>query len=183
MTIIVRNKDVKGGRIYLMVGVILGAIVSGIVATATFLGLPSLLSFAFGVVQDGGTFRFEDFASANADFGGVVLTTSSIVSVFCLIFGSIFLAENRQSGLAKYGSGAIVGAVCFSIAALALGFLFVLIKNEGIAAALVFAVWLLIPSLLAGAAGALAFLAVVHLFDFNGRVFPHQVANTKPQST
>jgi hypothetical protein len=100
-----------------------------------------------------------------------------------LIFGSIFLAENRQSGLAKYSSGAIVGAVCFSVAAMALGFLFALIKNEGIAAALIFAVFVLIPSLPAGALGALAFLAVVHLFDFNRRIFPRQVANAKPQST
>ena len=183
MTIMVRNKDVKGGRIYLLLGVVLGAIVSGIVATAVFFAFPSLLSFVLTAAPDGGATKLEDFESANADFAGKLLTTSSIVSVFCLIFGSIFLAENRQSGLAKYSSGALVGAVCFSVAAMALGFLFALIKNEGIATALIFAVFVLIPSLPAGALGALAFLAVVHLFDFNRRIFPRQVANAKPQST
>jgi hypothetical protein len=171
----------KGVPMFLILGMFVAAICSGIVATLFFFLTPTWVVSALYMFENEPAVSLESFPSDDGFSNGMFMGIIPIVSVFCLIVGSIFLKVNGQSGIVKYRSGAVTGAICFSVPSVLLGLIMAMITAEGRGEAIFMVCGISFLSALTGAVGAITFLAVVNLFDIENRLLL-RLRNTKEAS-
>jgi hypothetical protein len=159
------------GLAFVILGVLMGSVMGGVITTGVFFLTPTLITSGIGMFLDGEAISLEDFSSWIEFMVGPLIGIILVVSGLCFIIGCLFLAANRQSGLAKYRGGALTGAICFSLPSCVLSLIMAMVYNDGVAKALLMTCFVLILSLFAGAVGATTFLVIVQIFDFNGRFF------------
>jgi hypothetical protein len=128
-----------------------------------FLG-ENIVSFTIALLQNQTEITDEGFASEYESSVSAFTVFWPFVSLLTFIAGRAFLEINRQSSLLKYVSGATTGALCMGLPAI------VLALGESAFLALP----LSIAALLAGAMGAVIFLGIVQLFDYDNKFFKSQ---------
>jgi hypothetical protein len=153
-----------GESIFLSLSIVLAGILGGLVASMIlFLG-EDIVSFTIAQQQNRTEITDEGFASEYESSVSAFTVFWPFVSLLTFIAGRAFLEINRQSSLLKYVSGATTGALCMGLPAM------LLVLSESAFMALPFS----IAALLAGAMGAIIFLAIVHLFDNDCKFFEPQ---------
>jgi hypothetical protein len=153
-----------GDGIFLSLSIVLAGILAGLAASVIlFLG-EDIVSFTIALQQNRTEITDEGFASEYESSVSAFTVFWPFVSLLTFIAGRAFLEINRQSSLLKYVSGATTGALCMGLPAI------LLVLGKSALMALPFA----IAALLAGAIGAVIFLGIVHLFDYDSKFFKSQ---------
>jgi hypothetical protein len=169
-----------GGLVFLAFGIILAGIVGGFVPIAFVDFAGSLIALALAWIRNGAAFSMESYIHDYGLFQGPDIAIIPISSPFCLIVGSLFLAINRQTGFAKYVSGAATGAISVCVPGTLLT---VLVPSSdgpmGLSDVILQAFFMLVS----GAIGAIIFLAVVQVFDVNGKLFKRLKNKTETPMT
>jgi hypothetical protein len=158
----------RAGGFLLVVGIVLGAIVSGVVATAVSSFTRDLVWLGLAWLRNRSTFSLETYANEYGFFSGPEILVVLFFIPFCMVLGSLFLAINRQSGFLKYVSGALTGGTCLCVAVTLLGLVMPASDDPMTLKDFVFDGCV---ELVSGALGAIAFLAIVERFDVSGRLF------------